>query len=59
MKDSNLQDKIEECFNKYSFEYVWLYMKNRDDITNLYPKLVNELYNIISSEKVKLSHNKM
>lgn len=49
-----LRHKIEECFNKYSFEYVWLYMKNKEDICSLYPKLVNELYDIISEEKSKI-----
>lgn len=43
-----LRHKLEECFNRYSFEYVWLYMKNKEDICSLYPKLVNELYDIIS-----------
>lgn len=49
-----LRHKIEGCFNKYSFEYVWLYMKNKKDIGSLYPKLFNELYGIISEEKSKI-----
>lgn len=49
-----LRHKVEECFNKYSFEWVWLYMKNKEDICSLYPKLVNELYDIISEEKSKI-----
>jgi hypothetical protein len=49
-----LRHKLEECFNRYSFEYVWLYMKNKEDICSLYPKLVNELYDIISEEKSKI-----
>lgn len=58
MNSSNsdeLRYKIEECFNKYSVKYVWLYMKkNKDDVDSLYPKLVNELYDIISEEKSKI-----
>lgn len=50
-----LRHKVEECFNKYSFEWVWLYMKNKEDICSLYPKLVNELYDIISEEKSKIN----
>lgn len=47
-----LRHKLEECFNRYSFEYVWLYMKNKEDICS---KLVNELYDIISEEKSKIN----
>lgn len=55
--DSNfdvLHHKIEECFNRYSLEFVWSYMKNKDEISNLYPKLVNELYDVISNEKSRI-----
>lgn len=50
----NLQHKIEECFNRYSIEFVWSYMKNRESIEGLYPKLVNDLYDIISHEKSRI-----
>lgn len=52
-----LRHKVEECFNKYSFEWVWLYMKdtkNNEDFAEIYSKLVNELYDIISEEKSKI-----
>ena len=49
-----LRHNIEECFNRYSAKYVWLYMQNKEDVDRLYPELVNELYNIISGEKSKV-----
>lgn len=52
-----LRHKVEECFNKYSFEWVWLYMKdtkNNEDFAEIYSKLVNELYDIVSEEKSKI-----
>lgn len=57
MKDSNfvdLQYEIEECFHRYSVDYIWQYMQNRDEVSRLYPKLVNELYDIINKEKSKI-----
>lgn len=57
MKDSNfidLQHEIEECFNRYSLEFVWSYMKNRENIDGIYPKIVNDLYDIIIHEKSKI-----
>ena len=49
-----LRHKIEECFNRYSVKYVWLYMKNKEDVDSLYTELVNELYDVVSEEKSKI-----